>query len=926
MIQVMKIILDMQKSRGSENDTTALGARQPQSAQKVGPKAVTGANCRKGVVIRYEDTTDGQEEQHSGEEDDDEQDKDPTHDLPPKGKSTSHQAETKINKGTPNDFSSQEKAKLELIKERLRAIKGTNFPGVKNAFEMCLGGNNKPYNRNNTQITGSWFNSNVTCEYHFGVIGHSIEHCRALKHKVQSLINAKQLHFKPIVPDVDRNPLPNHGNQGVNVVDEARGSAFVWEADEIRTPIRVIFQEMCKRGMVERLVEDEDSASCQLHGEVGHTLEECPEFKLLLKKMIDMRLITIERGPSYQTLHPQITRWVPIISRMEPVLRPAAEERPRPFPYKTHKAIEVTNVVGESRITRSGRVYVPSDVEKALAKDKGKRKVYILVEDELEANLNDLLHKHGDKGEVSNEEAYEFLKFIKQSEYRVVDQLNRTPARISILSLLMSYEPHRKVHMEILNHAHVSHDITTDKLGGIINNIVADNYISFSDQEIPSQGIGHTSPLHISIMYQNCLNGKVLIDNGSSLNVMSKRTLSRLLVDASYMRPSSMVVKAFDGSNRDVMGEMELPIKIGPCTFQIIHASGAVPSTLHERVKFIVDGKLVTVMGEEDMLVSRSLDTPYIEAAEEVIRTSFQALEIANASFVGGGTHTLRPQPSEALLMMAKVMLQKGYQPGKGLGKFGQGRESLVMLLPTKDWYGLEYRPTREDREGNVEEKRKGRMARLGQWEYEVGGMVIPYISRNFISAGLEPRMIVVVGNDDSEDGEDYVVQCPPDTTLSNWIEKDASPQVVLETISNINPRNNNHVISHTYNHDHPNNQLDEGDSDEEWEASPELLRMIEQESREIKPREEPTELVNLGTEDDEKEVEVGTLMKEEERKKIIQLLHEFKDVFAWSYVDMLGLDKNIVEQKLPLNPDSWVANVVAVPKKGGKLRICVDY
>ncbi|XP_019460104.1 PREDICTED: uncharacterized protein LOC109359865 [Lupinus angustifolius] len=457
-----------------------------------------------------------------------------------------------------------------------------------------------------------WFNPNVTCEYHSGIIGHSIEHCKALKHKVQNLINAKQLHFKPIMPDVDMNPLPNHGNQNVNVVDETHGRAFVWEADEVKTPTRVIFQEMCKRGMVEKLVEDGDSTSCELHGKVGHTLEECLEFKLLLQKMLDTRLITIQRGPSYQTvnvttrseedmrrtmrpsitryepvwnipnnaqLYPQITRWGLVISRMEPVLRSAAQERPRPFPYKTDKAvpwiycggnsettkqhIEVTNVVGDSRIARSGHIYVPSDTEKALAKNKGKGKVYIPIEDELEANLNDLLHKHEDKGEVSNEEACEFLKFIKKSEYRVVDQLNRTPVRISILSLLMSSEPHRKVLMEILNCAYVSHDITTDKLGGIINNIVAGNYISFSDQEIPSEGMRQTRPLHISIMYQNCLIGKVLIGNGSSLNVISKRTLFRLPVDASYMRPSSMVVKAFDGSNGDVMGEMELPIKIG---------------------------------------------------------------------------------------------------------------------------------------------------------------------------------------------------------------------------------------------------------------------------------------------------------------------------------------------------------------------------
>ncbi|KAH1249866.1 hypothetical protein GmHk_05G013139 [Glycine max] len=40
------------------------------------------------------------------------------------------------------------------------------------------------------------YNLNVTCAYHEGVPGHSIEHCMTLKHKVQSLIDASWLRFK----------------------------------------------------------------------------------------------------------------------------------------------------------------------------------------------------------------------------------------------------------------------------------------------------------------------------------------------------------------------------------------------------------------------------------------------------------------------------------------------------------------------------------------------------------------------------------------------------------------------------------------------------------------------------------------------------------------------------------------------------------
>ena len=40
------------------------------------------------------------------------------------------------------------------------------------------------------------YNSNATCAYHGGVLGHFIDHCMTLKHKVQSLINAGWLKFE----------------------------------------------------------------------------------------------------------------------------------------------------------------------------------------------------------------------------------------------------------------------------------------------------------------------------------------------------------------------------------------------------------------------------------------------------------------------------------------------------------------------------------------------------------------------------------------------------------------------------------------------------------------------------------------------------------------------------------------------------------
>ena len=87
-----------------------------------------------------------------------------------------------------------------------------------------------------------------------------------------------------------------------------------------------------------------------------------------------------------------------------------------------------------------------------------------------------------------------------------------------------------------------------------------DNYISFSDVEIPPNGRDSTKALHITMKVKDCTLPKVLIDNGFSLNVMPLSTLMRLPVDRSYIKHTKTVVKAFDGTRREVTGEIEIEV------------------------------------------------------------------------------------------------------------------------------------------------------------------------------------------------------------------------------------------------------------------------------------------------------------------------------------------------------------------------------
>nr|XP_027189418.1 uncharacterized protein LOC113786262 [Cicer arietinum] len=567
------------------------------------------------------------------------------------------------------------------------------------------------------------------------------------------------------------------------------------------------------------------------------------------------------------------------------------------------KGTKVTNISGISGMTQSGRVYTPEQLRK-------------------------------------KEEASEFLKFVKQSEYKVVDQLNQTPSKISVLSLLLNSEAHRRALMKVLNEAHVTHDITVDQFDGVVGNITASSCLSFGDNELPAEGTEHNKTLHISMRCHDHILARVLVDNGSSLNVMPKSTLSKLFVEGACLKPSALVVKAFDGSRRQVIGEIDLPIQIGPhifgITFQVmdikpayscllgrpwIHAAGAVTSTLHQKLKFTVNNKLVIIYGEEDMIVSHLSSTGYIEDTEEAIETFFQALEIANVVFMGEGYRLKEPKQSTISLKSTKSMLEGGVF--LNLGK-------LIEIPEKNNRYGLGYVPTQADEEKAAKEKRENKVTRRENWIPNSQKIPICDIRQNFQSAGIIYADQVAVAEEDHGDDDTLklVYPCPPNTNLNNW--------KIIEF----------------------------EDCEDDCELPPELESLIEREAKIIQPYQEPVEAINLGTGHDKKEVKVGMSMKESEREKLVKLLIDYVDVFAWSYQDMPGLDTNIVEHKLPLKPEytpikqklrrmrpdmslkireevkkqfdagflavakypQWVANIVPVPKKDGKVRMCVDY
>lgn len=114
------------------------------------------------------------------------------------------------------------------------------------------------------------------------------------------------------------------------------------------------------------------------------------------------------------------------------------------------------------------------------------------------------------------------------------------------------------------------------------------------------------------------------------------------------MRYSGVVVKAFVGSRKTIIGEVDLLTKIGlsdfHITFQVmdihstyrcllgrswIHEADVVTSTLHQKLKFVKNGKLVIVGGVKVLLEAIYHLSPTLKP-KKLFGTPFQALSVAN--------------------------------------------------------------------------------------------------------------------------------------------------------------------------------------------------------------------------------------------------------------------------------------------------------
>ncbi|XP_070005639.1 uncharacterized protein [Nicotiana sylvestris] len=417
-----------------------------------------------------------------------------------------------------------------------------------------------------------WVNPNKSYAHHSGMKGHTINECRYLKDKIQSLIDNKIIMAKEPALNVHNNLLPDHKGGGVHMIeieDEwyPEGSiGLIAEGDDPKKPIVTLNPIIVK---IQPFGDVEENMSVPLEFEATSSIK--------TPVPIEVEFVSPTNA---------------LTSFEVAVLLPKAVPWDYTADARRKGKVRFEETVVAQGMMRTGRVYTPE---------------HLAESSKLASNRPPLIETGPD----------DLWRKIQSKEYSVIDQLNKTLAQISILSLLQNSEAHKNALLKVLTEACVPSNITGREMANMVGQVLESHKITFHEDELPPEGLGHNKALHITVQCEDYFITRILIDGGSSLNICPLVTLKKLGKVLNEIKDGAINVKTFDGSQRSTIGEISLCLQMGPTwldfDFQVIdvpasynlllgrrwiHVVGAVASTLHQAVKFEWNHQEVIIHGD----------------------------------------------------------------------------------------------------------------------------------------------------------------------------------------------------------------------------------------------------------------------------------------------------------------------------------------
>ncbi|XP_070048473.1 uncharacterized protein [Nicotiana tomentosiformis] len=400
-----------------------------------------------------------------------------------------------------------------------------------------------------------------------------------------------------------------------------------------------------------------------------------------------------------------------------------------------------------------------------------------------------------------------------------------------------------------------------------------------------------------------------------------------------------------------------------------IHAVGAVASTMHQDVKFEWNHQEVIIHGDGSNPIYTNQTIPVIDNRKKLGGEIYHRIERVN---------TIEKDRWWSN-KIESILIWTGYEPGKGFGKNLQGITKPVQPQRHGITFGLRYEYTRQEYE-DWSPPWRGPYYPLEQ--------PVPPLHQTFPQAdimwgseedealaGMRKLFLDEEDMDCSaivkeEEEEDLTIQTMgKGAILKNWTTALSRALFVFTIIlyifsfCNIVITYPDEPVTVTYNETTQHKDSDSEDLEDDT-IPEEIVREVENFENKPKSNLDESEAVNLGYSELVKETHISIHLSPTEKEEYIRFLKEYEDIFAWSYDDMTGLSTSIVAHKLTTNPTcppvkqkirkfkpdmslkikeevtkqikakvlrvveypTWLANIVLIPTKDGKIRVCVEY
>jgi hypothetical protein len=234
---------------------------------------------------------------------------------------------------------------------------------------------------------------------------------------------------------------------------------------------------------------------------------------------------------------------------------------------------------------------------------------------------------------------------------------------------------------------------------------------------------------------------------------------------------------------------VEIPIKIGPHIFNVefliidtkssysmllgrpwIHSAGAVPSSLHQKLKYVKDNCLIEICAEKEYIIKQASGPSGVEMAEEVEDELLRGFEIVAVTPVVEGSEIRQPTVPKQVKNAARTIIAAIDK--KELKRRVDDSQPILYPKKHEGTFGLGFKPKQVDRERANTERRERKRAKLAGKDYAEQPMHIPPTLEAFHSAGFINMPEILHPDHLCQDVKDLHIAVIEDEDLPYYIRK----------------------------------------------------------------------------------------------------------------------------------------------------------